>query len=107
MSIENVIGTPAADIIIGSDVANRLVGGGGADGVSGGDGDDLLFSHTGPLSLIGPYTNLSSSDTGAEIDTLAGERRELTGCTRGTATMSMAARTLTISPSTSWARRPA
>jgi Ca2+-binding RTX toxin-like protein len=72
VSIENVIGTPFADIIIGSDLANRLVGGGGADGLSGGDGDDVLFSHTGPPGLNGPYTNLTSADTGAEVDILTG-----------------------------------
>lgn len=41
--IENLIGSPFADIIVGSSAANKIYGGGGADVIVGGGGADELF----------------------------------------------------------------
>src|SRR6201999_3652574 len=41
--IENVIGTPFADVIVGSSGANKIYGGGGGDVIIGDGGADELF----------------------------------------------------------------
>ena len=45
--IENVVGSPFADVLKGSVGGNRLSGAGGADRVRGGDGKDALFGDAG------------------------------------------------------------
>jgi Ca2+-binding RTX toxin-like protein len=61
--IENVIGTPFADVIIGSSVANRLEGGGGADVIEGGGDNDVLVGGAEGDYIAG----------GGGTDTAAGE----------------------------------
>jgi Ca2+-binding RTX toxin-like protein len=41
--IENIIGSPFADLIVGSPGANRIDGGGGADAIYGHEGDDVIY----------------------------------------------------------------
>ncbi|WP_159998891.1 calcium-binding protein [Roseomonas sp. 18066] len=69
-SIENVIGTSAADMLIGNALANRLHGGAGNDRIEGGLGDDILFGGDGDDFLIGG-AGRDVLDGGAGIDTVS------------------------------------
>src|SRR5262249_38751287 len=51
--IENVVGTPSADVIIGNSLANSLSGGDGSDTIVGQDNDDMLFGGGGDDALFG------------------------------------------------------
>ncbi|WP_419897618.1 calcium-binding protein [Roseomonas sp. USHLN139] len=70
VSIENVIGTSAADTLIGDALANRLHGGAGNDRIEGGLGDDILFGGDGDDFLIGG-AGRDVLDGGAGIDTVS------------------------------------
>lgn len=52
-SIENVVGSQAADSITGSSADNELEGGLGNDTLSGGAGNDVLFAGTGNDTVYG------------------------------------------------------
>jgi Ca2+-binding RTX toxin-like protein len=51
--IENVTGSPLADVIHGDGLGNYLLGGGGADLIRGHAGDDYLVGDTGNDRLLG------------------------------------------------------
>jgi Ca2+-binding RTX toxin-like protein len=52
-SIENLVGSPYADVLVGNGVANVLDGGDGADLLQGAGGNDSLFGGNGADSLLG------------------------------------------------------
>lgn len=49
--VENVNGSPYADVLIGDAAANHIIGAGGSDTILGGDGNDILWA--GPPQLGG------------------------------------------------------
>ncbi|WP_417725998.1 calcium-binding protein [Roseovarius sp.] len=53
ISIENVIGTGAGDILTGNDLDNMLSGGGSNDSLEGAGGDDILITGSGNDSVSG------------------------------------------------------
>ena len=81
MSIENVSGTQAADVLRGDAAANELLGQGGVDTLYGGGGIDTLRGHAGADTLYGEAGDdqlLGGDDDdilagGADNDTLQGE----------------------------------
>lgn len=72
ISIENVIGTSAQDIIEGSTLANKLSGGGGTDELRGSLGDDVLEGGLDADTLNGgagfDYASYSASLSGLLVD---------------------------------------
>ena len=84
-TVENIIGTAAADALTGNGLANELVGGDGADHLAGLAGSDAIFGGIGNDAIAG----------GAGNDELRGERgddliasndaeRDQVGCGAGT-----------------------
>ena len=67
VSIENIIGGKAADVLIGNDDANILDGGAGDDVLRGGNGDDTLLGNAGMDDLVGG-AGADHLDGGAGID---------------------------------------
>lgn len=53
ISVENITGGPANDLIVGDSEDNRLDGAAGADEIRGGGGDDVLFGRAGADVLHG------------------------------------------------------
>ena len=73
-NIENVKGSPGADIIDGDDNANRLEGGDGADVINGHGGDDTIIPNRA-VAVAGetPTDGVDVVDGGADSDTLSYE----------------------------------
>jgi hypothetical protein len=69
VNVENVVGTPFADLMRGNSVANLLAGGAGDDHIEGLQGDDTLIGGGGADVLAG----------GAGADRFAGTRAEFAG----------------------------
>lgn len=65
ISIENVIGSTAANVLTGNTVANRLNGGGGSDTLNGGLGNDVL---TGGLGS--DFFEFRTAPGSANVDTI-------------------------------------
>jgi len=70
-SIENLVGSPHADVLVGNGVANVLDGADGADLLQGGAGNDSLFGGNADDSLAGGNGD-DILDGGAGNDTLNG-----------------------------------
>lgn len=71
ISIENITGTGANDVISGNSSANRLNGGGGNDRISGGAGNDNLDGGEGNDTLSYAY-NTSTDGQGYDINLTRG-----------------------------------
>lgn len=67
VSIENVIGTAAGDVIVGNTSANDLYGAGGNDSLSGSDGYDRLYGGVGNDTFVG-QVGADFIDGGGDID---------------------------------------
>jgi Ca2+-binding RTX toxin-like protein len=70
--IENVTGSPFADVIVGSSGPNTLAGGGGDDAISAGDGNDVIVPGAGDDAVDGGAgsdgVNYGSARTGVVVD---------------------------------------
>lgn len=69
VSIENLIGGSAGDVLLGDAADNRLDGGAGADRLEGGEGDDILLGGAGNDTLSGG-TGADSIAGGEGTDTV-------------------------------------
>ena len=71
-SIDNVAGTPNADLLVGNSGANQIFGLGDADTLDGRDGNDRLFGEDGDDTISGGRGN-DRVDGGADDDRLFGD----------------------------------
>ena len=77
--VENLDGTPAADVLTGNGRANEIDGGGGADRIFGLGGNDRV---TGPLTsaFVDPGAGADRVDGGRTVRSRDGTRDQISSC---------------------------